>query len=58
MAGPYRFQMIKVLSREPDRSMLGFSAEVASDYTTPISTQSASSPLPPSPHPSPIGNLQ
>lgn len=27
----YRFQMIRVLSREPDKSMLGFSREVARD---------------------------
>lgn len=31
-----KFQMIKVLSREPERSMLGFSREVARDVTHPL----------------------
>lgn len=34
----YRSQMIKVLSREPDKSMLGFSREVARHYSSISST--------------------
>ena len=47
--------MIKVLSREPDKSMLGFSAEVASDCAIAISTLSI--PLYYN-HVFPSGNLQ